>query len=274
MSRLRRRQESFLRRRWRQIVALALLGVLAGGAAWLSHSGAIGRFAGNIHEGFLNKTANAGFAVKNLMVEGRVHADPEVLRALLGVTYGQSVFALDIGRKLEELSQVSWIEKAEIRRRLPDTIYVKVYERKPVAFWQREQRLSLIDANGTVITDENLDEFGTLPILVGGDAPEHARDLLQLLAAEPDIFMRVEAAVRVGQRRWDLKLNNDVRVKLPENDMALAIHMLSTLQKEDEIMDKGVAVIDLRLPEKLVVQMTPQAANGYQLISTGNGKNI
>jgi cell division protein FtsQ len=116
--------------------------------------------------------------------------------------------------------------------------------------------MSLIDDEGRTLTSDNLDEFQSLPLVVGEDAPEHTADLLKLLGAEPSVADRIASAVRVGGRRWDLRLKNGMTVKLPEKDAELALSRLAKEEADRRLFNRQITSIDLRLPDEMVVEPT------------------
>ena len=140
-------------------------------------------------------------------------------------------------------------------RRLPDTVRVEIRERQPFALWQHNKRLHVIDRSGVVITAERLGRFGALPLVVGRGADDRAAEIVDLLAAEGAIAARVAAAMLVGERRWNLRFDNGVEVRLPELESALALRRLDALQTSHAILDRKLRAIDLRLPDRLIVQL-------------------
>src|SRR5581483_533549 len=158
----------------------------------------------------------------------------------------------------QRLESIPWVESSVVERRLPDTIFVRLVERQPLALWQHNGHFSVIAAKGEMIQDE-VGEFANLPIVVGDDAPPHAEALLLLLATEPDLQKRVTAAVRVGGRRWNLKLDNGIDVRLPEEDAASAWSRLAALERENQLLSRDVVAIDLRLPDRLIVRVGADA---------------
>lgn len=209
---------------------------------------------------FYDGTARAGLAVGDVLLKGRREADRDLILAALGVRRGSPMLAFDPHAAREALERMPWIAAATVERRLPDTIVVSIVERAPMALWQHEHKLRLVDAEGTVLSETNLERWRDLPMLVGADAPRRGRELLGLLAAEPLVGRRVDAAILVGGRRWDLKLDNGVEVRLPETDVAAALRQLATVQQTNGVLERDVAVVDLRVPDRLVVQTSAAAA--------------
>ncbi len=228
----------------------------------------MGRAENSIQNAMLESTADAGFAVKNIMVDGRHHTDVATLKAMLNLEKGDPIFALKPREAKAMIEKLSWVKSAHVERRLPDTIYIKLEERTPLALWQRNKRLSVVDAEGVVLTDQNLNEFKNLTIVIGDEAPKHAAELLSMLAAEPAIEERVEAATLISGRRWDLKLKSGADVKLPEEEMGLALRKLAINHEEENILDKDVLSIDVREEGRITVRTKPGAASDFNAAVT------
>lgn len=245
-------------RRWprglrRAMAAGALLLVLAGAGAWLVRSGT----AGILEQRLLNASAGLGLAVANVEVEGRQRASREVILSALEVERGMPILAFDPAEAKRRLERVPWVRSASIERRLPDTIRIRIAEREPLALWQRQGKLVLVDRDGVVVTSEQIERFGNLVVLVGSDAPKAGAALLDMLAGEADLASRVAAAVRVGGRRWNLRLDSGIDIALPEEDASSAWHRLAELERSEGILERDIQMVDLRLPDRLVVRATP-----------------
>jgi cell division protein FtsQ len=232
-----------------------------------------------VHNGLQHKAyvtlADAGFRVENILVEGRAEVDAEVLRAIINLERGDPIFAFDPAETREMIERLSWVREAHVERRLPNTVYVGLVERTPVALWQHKNKLRVIDAEGVTLTDKLSVNQKSLPIVVGEYANEQAYDLLVMLNAEPGIQKLVEAATWVGDRRWDLALKNDMVVRLPEMDIGLALSRLTQAQEQDKILDKDLSVIDLREKDRITVRTRPGAVQEYQAsFDSAKGDNI
>jgi cell division protein FtsQ len=202
----------------------------------------------------LQTTQDLGFSVGEILVTGRQHIAQEDILTHLNIRQGQAMFSIDLDATRETLERISWVERAVVSRRLPDKIVVSITERTPVALWQYKQNISLIDRDGTVLTASGLDAWQHLPLIVGEDAPQHAMELMGLLKAEPAIERQLASAVRIGNRRWDLHLKNGIVVKLPEQNTGLALSRLIAQQKKNDIFNRNLVAVDLRIPERFVVE--------------------
>lgn len=240
--------------------ATASLAVVIGIGAWSWQSGWIAQTATDLRDGMVRISGKGGLAVADVLVEGRRETDADEIMAILGVERGTPILAFDPDRARDALEALPWVATAVVERRLPDTIYVRLTERKPMALWQNDRKLHLIDAEGVVLAETDLERFADLPILVGGEAPRHVDDLMRLLSTEPGIAARVQAATWIGERRWDLRLDNGVDIRLPESGAADALRRLSEVEAAQPILDRDIVAIDLRMPDRLVVQTSAAAA--------------
>jgi cell division protein FtsQ len=247
---LLRRQSRLLRSAgWGGAAALVLL--LAG---ILLHAAAPAATLATLRERLGGMTAIAGLRVKDVVIEGRANTPEPLLRAALGVSIGDPILGFSVEMARQRVETLSWVEHATIERRLPSTVVVFLQERRPFAIWQNQSKFVLIDRNGQVVANQNLAEFRDLPLVVGPGAPAAAAILIDALVDHPDLQKRVVAAVRVGERRWNLRLNNGADVMLPEGHEPQAIERLVQLQQQHALLDRPLAAIDMRLGDRLVLR--------------------
>ena len=143
-----------------------------------------------------------------------------------------------------------WIREARVSRRLPDTLVIDVIERQPVAIWQNNRHLSLIDADGVVLEPVRVEAMPDLPLVIGADANRHIGDLGDLLQAAPRLRPQIAGATWVGQRRWDIRFQSGEVLTLPEGDdeARRAITRFALMDQQDPLLGRGFARIDMRDP--------------------------
>ncbi len=259
-----RRRRPVMRRIVAGVRILVIL-VCAGGVFWLEKTGQVEATQRRILVSFYDTTSKVGLNLENVYIEGAEHLDEQkVLDVVMpperktGAGSGASevypIFAVSIPELKTRLEELGWVEKADISRELPNALHIKIRERKPVAIWQQGQVLTLVDKSGVLISREDVSLFPKLPILVGEDAPAHLQPIYALLEKNPEIKARVEAMIRVGERRWNLRLQNGVEIRLPEQDIEKAWAALLALQQEKRVLDREVKWIDLRDKDRVYVQ--------------------
>jgi len=143
---------------------------------------------------------------------------------------------------------------------LPDTILISIVEREPLALWQLDSKLYLIDAEGEVILKDGLENYADLLIVVGDGAETEASALIALIGTEPALMQQVRAATWIGERRWNVHLKDGIVVRLPEDDAQSAWTRLAEYHENHRVLDKNVTVLDLRIPDRLIVKTGPKGS--------------
>lgn len=200
-------------------------------------------------------SASLGLVVVNIEVEGRETTDAATIMAALAADRGTPILAVRPSRAKEQLEKLPWVRSAAIERRLPGTLLVRLVERRPLAVWQHHGRQELIDRDGETIAVDDLSRFARLPVVVGDNAAKHAAALLDMLAREPELAARVSAAIRVDDRRWNLRVDNAIEVLLPEGTPDAAWARLGALERQDGLLKRDIRTVDMRLPDRLVLRV-------------------
>ncbi|TAJ41933.1 MAG: FtsQ-type POTRA domain-containing protein [Reyranella sp.] len=245
---------------WRQPMllglAVLLLGGGAGGGWWAWREGWLVEVQNRIDAASRSIVgAITPFKLADVTVEGRDYVERSAILAALNVKPGDSLLGVDLQASRQRLEAIDWVAGATVERRLPDTLYVTLRERRAVALWQNGQEYTLIDRNGRTVRASRMPPGAESLLLLGGaGAPEHVGELLLLLAYEPALTRQLRAAVWVGQRRWNLVLNNGVEIWLPEEDAVAALQQLAKLEERHKLLSREYGVVDLRLPDKLYLR--------------------
>lgn len=255
------------RRIWKhRLKTWGLTGVIIGMAGYLALLGLASDTLENSGRWLSQKTTDgtvhAGFKVAEIAVTGRRQTPAADILTALGTRVGDPVLSFDPVAAKTALEQLPWVENAAVWRRLPAKILIDITERVPAAIWQNNKKLFLIDREGHVLADAIPKAYERLPLIVGSDAPKAAAEILSLLAAEPLLARRLDAATRIGARRWDLKLSNGINVKLPETNIGLALRRLARDQEKSGLLDRAASVIDLRFDDKIIVRTEKNADGG------------
>jgi len=207
-------------------------------------------------------TAVAGLRITDVVIEGRANTPEPLLRAALGVAKGDPILGFSVEQARKRIEELTWVEQAVVERRLPHTVVVVLQERRPFAIWQNSGKFLLIDRAGLVVDNQDVAHFRHLPLVVGAGAPLGAATLLDALRERPALDGRIIAAVRVAERRWNLRMKNNADVMLPEGHEAAALDRLIQLHQKQAILDRPLAVIDLRLADKLVIRPRAETKPG------------
>lgn len=201
--------------------------------------------------------ADVGFKLENVLIEGQKNTSAEEIISTLNADTGTPIFAIDLKNVKKQLERNPWIKEAVVERRMPSTIYITLLEREAIAIWQINQKLYLIDEEGSKITTKNIDKFENLPHVVGIDANLYAKKLIDDISKFPRLYNKMISAVRYGERRWNLNLQQNITVKMPETDFENALNYLLDLDKEDNLFNQNYKIIDLRDQTKYYIEKFP-----------------
>jgi cell division protein FtsQ len=208
-----------------------------------------------------DQAANAaGFRITSVALSGNIHVSREEVLAIAGVTGTSSLLFLDVTAVRERLRTNPWIADATVLKLYPGELKVSIVERHAFALWQKDGRISVIADDGTVLEPYIAPGLVRLPLVVGRGAERRAKAFLELLGRYPAIRDQVRASILVGERRWNLRLRNGLDVRLPEADAASAFERLVALDRETKLTTRDITAIDMRLPDRVTVRLSPAAA--------------
>lgn len=240
---------------------LMLLGSIALGVVQGGHLNEVTSALSNTR----NAAANSfGFRIATVTINGRKQLSQDEILAIGGVNGRSSLLFLDAADVRDKLKANPWIADATVLKLYPDRLQIDITERSAFALWQQDGRLSVIADDGAVLEAYVTPHFTSLPLVVGKGAETRAKDFLALLDRYPQVRSVTKAAVLVGERRWNLRLNDGLDVRLPENDVGNALATLTRLDKEDRLFSRDITAIDMRLPDRLTVRLSEDAAKARE----------
>jgi cell division protein FtsQ len=239
------------------VLALAVSGLVVGG---LFIFGGLDDAGASVTRMAERQTASLGMAIDVIDVSG-VEADESALVAGAITAYrGQPMLAFDPQAARAEVEALPWVREASVLRLWPNRVSIVVEPRSEFALWQVEGEIHVIDRDGSVLGEASAADWPNLPLVVGYGANAAAESLIETLEHHDEIASRVSAMVRVGDRRWNLRLANGLDVKLPETEMGAALALLSAMHAERGVLRLDAESIDLRQPGEMIVRALPERA--------------
>ena len=200
------------------------------------------------------------FMVRMMAVERASVAVAAEVRAILPLDFPISSFDLDLDELRESVETIDAVAAASVRIRQGGVLEIDVEERRPVVVWRSPEALELLDATGHRVAPlAARTERPDLPLIAGESADAHVGEALRLMTALAPIGGRLRGLLRVGERRWDVVLDRNLRIQLPEADALTALQKVMALDAAQDLLARDIAVVDFRNPNRPVIRLTPSA---------------
>ena len=245
---------------WRRMirVGLPIAGVMLVAALWLSSEAHRAALAAQVEALKDTVAERPSFMVTSLEVAGADRPLEHAIREVARLDLPLSSFDLDLDGLRSRVVALTAVKSAELRVTPSGALQINVVQRLPVAVWRYADGLRLIDAEGvmTGMIAERADR-SDLPLIAGDGAKDAIDEALALFAAAAPIAPRVRGLVRMGERRWDMVLDGDLRILLPTEDPVPALERVIAMQQAQKLLDRDMTVVDLRLSDRPTVRLNP-----------------
>lgn len=229
-----------------------LLAVFLG--VWALYRKEIEEIRFSIYQKFILTTHAYGLKLENIFIRGREKVSQDQIFQALGVPLHGPMLLVDLEATHQRLSALPWVKEATLERHWPDTLFITIEERLPFALWQHEKNLYLVDKDGVIIPEGNLSIYGTLPSITGANAPKYLPDLLEALSLFPSLKQRVVSATWIGNRRWNIHLENKITLLLPEKEVQKSLERFIKYETTHHLTTAAKKRIDLRIPQRIIVE--------------------
>ena len=207
----------------------------------------------------LNQTQQLGFSLNDVVVVGRKRTSEAEVMAAVGLKRDAPLYTFDPHSAKEQLEECPWVEEAFVQRRPPHSIFIHVQESIPVALWQYKGKHQLIDSHGKIIHGQDPRNFRHMIKVIGKDAANDAPRIIKALENYPELRQRITSLTHQHGRRWDMRIEDRIDVKLPEDQLDLALTKLDQLEGDHDVSRGEIMTIDMRIPDKLILRLTPEA---------------
>jgi len=250
-------------------IGVPLLLIVSILSSWLSHPENRAALDAQIAEAKENFQERPQFMVRGVEMTGADLALMGQVSALMPKEFPVSSFQLDLEDLRADVEGLAPVRSATVRVGETGFLQVDVTPRVPVALWRDGQVLRLIDADGVpsgtiVARADRLD----LPLIAGDGAKQYIAEALDLFAGAGPLLERTRGLVRMGERRWDLVLDRDQRILLPEDQPVAALERVILLDKVQDMLARDVAVVDMRNADRPTLRMNAEAAAALRRIQT------
>ncbi|WP_375679453.1 cell division protein FtsQ/DivIB [Bartonella sp. AP7XZML] len=206
---------------------------------------------------------DSSFVVTHVDISGNKRLAKQDIFKILKLDVAPSIFTFDVERARSLLEKQAWVQSANVQKIYPNRMRISIVEREPYAIWQHDGIMDIVDNTGRVIVPFKGEIVRDLPLVVGQGAQNAAKVFIQALSVYPEVYDRIRAFVRVGDRRWDLVLNNGMRVMLPENGALERLSFLFSSGIMQDLLSRDILSVDLRLADRITVSLSDETLERY-----------
>ena len=204
------------------------------------------------------------FMVNLMAIDGAGSSLSEDIREVVPLDFPVSSFDLDIENIRDTVLGLDPVKSASIRIRPGGVLQVDVTERRPALVWRHRDGLTLLDETGS-----HIDFVASrmvrpdLPLIAGRGADREVPQALALFAAAAPLDDRLRGIVRIGERRWDIVLDRDQRIMLPETNPVRALERVIALSQAQDMLERDVQAVDMRIGARPTLRMSSEAIKDW-----------
>ena len=237
--------------------ALAMIGGL-----WLADEDRRATLTGTVASFVSDIQSREEFQVRMMTIEGASPVVDRALRAMLPVDLPASSFDIDLPALRLQVMQLDAVESIDLRIKPGGILSAVVKEREPAILWRHQRGIEILDRGGHRVASVTSREVRPdLPLISGEGADLVTEEALALFDAAGPILPRVRGLVRRGERRWDLVLDFNQRIMLPETGAVVALEAAIALDRAEDMLGRDINVVDLRDPSRPVLRLGVDARN-------------
>lgn len=212
------------------------------------------------------------FMVNLMAVDGAGTSVASDIREIVPIDFPVSSFDLNLEEIRQTIVGLDPVKEASVRIKPGGILQIDVIERIPAIVWRTREAIEVLDETGAHVGFiAARAEYPDLPLIAGEGADDHVAEAQRLFAAAKPLGDRLRGLVRVGERRWDVVLDRDQRVLLPVDRPVQALERVIELSEVDDMLERDVTVIDMRLSHRPTLRMSQDAVQDWWAIRQING---
>jgi len=248
--------------------------IVASGVGWyLSGADRIERFKSAIFELRSNIEHRPEFMVNLMRLDNVSNEVADDVREITALDFPISSFDLDLDALRRRIEELDAVQHAELVVRQGGVLDVQIQERIPALVWRGRDRLELLDKSGHRVAGlETRSNRTELPLIIGDGADGATAEALKLFAVAAPISQRLRGLARMGNRRWDVVLDNGQRIMLPAAHAAQALERVLAIHKADDLLSRDISVVDMRNPNRPTLRLRDSAVEFQQAPLRANDK--
>lgn len=169
----------------------------------------------------------------------------------------QSIFLIPLDEISDSLHSLTWVESLNLSTNLKNKIYVEIIEYKPIGLFSYNNQIFYFSDKGKIIDKYKKNNKDNFIVFFGNQVLKNANNFLIVLdRIKHQELNKISKAYFINERRWNIKLTNDILIFLSEKNIETSLRNYIKLigkLKDSEI--DSINSIDLRNNEKAIISL-------------------
>lgn len=175
--------------------------------------------------------------------------EKEIKKDLVSI-YNTNLLFLNTNKLQKILKKQSFIESFEIKKIYPNTLQIKIFEKKPIVILQYKKNKFYFTKNKDLIEYQNLEDYKNLPIVFS--SKKNFEILYDDLKKINFSISSIKKFYYFESKRWDLLTYENQIIKLPIIDYISSLKNFLSLRDKNNF-DK-YKIFDYRINDQLILK--------------------
>ena len=199
---------------------------------------------------FKEKKVITKFNLEKIIIENNFIINEGELKELLFPIYGKNLLKLKSIKIKRLLSQNNFIESFDTKKIYPNTLKIKIYEKKPIAILIDKKNKYLLSEKIDLIQFEKIKNFQDLPYVKGNQ--KEFKIFYTNLKKINFPFEIVKEYILFDTNRWDIETINGKIIKLPSKNYINRLKNYLNLRSKTNF--KKYKIFDYRINNQIILK--------------------
>ena len=190
------------------------------------------------------------FNLKEIHIENNFLLKERDLKKLLLPIYNKNLIFLDNNDIQKTLMQNNLIESFNIKKKYPNTLKIKIFEKKPIAILFNKKEKFYLSEKIDLFKFKEFPNYKNLPYVLGNE--NDFKEIYNTLIKINFPLKNIKRYIFYDAKRWDLETKNNKVIKLPTNNYIKSLENYLELKDKNEF--KKYNIYDYRINGQLILK--------------------
>ena len=193
------------------------------------------------------------YQLKNVEINSLQRVNKFEVNNIVNKYFNKSIFLLPLKEISNSINQLSWVKGVNLSTNFNNKLIIEIFEYKPIGLLFYNNQLFYFSKDGEIIDKFKEEINNNLIIFYGNQVSKVAYNFLNIINKTETVNM-IKEVYYINERRWDVKLNNNIVLNLSEINIEESLKNYTKLIKKINNSDIiKIKNIDLRDIEKAII---------------------